>query len=115
MRRAGSPMFPYRAQRARNERQALRRWIISKLGGKCIRCGFSDWRALQFDHIDSKNKQERSSGDYGYLKKIVDSNAEGFQLLCANCNWIKRFEESEWSSPELNREVAQKMKVTSLN
>ena len=32
--------------------QTLRKKIFDSLGGVCIRCGFSDERALQVDHVE---------------------------------------------------------------
>jgi len=73
---------------------------INFLGGKCIRCGYLDVRALQIDHIDGgggklrKGKGIRSRTSY--YKDIVDGiDIEKYQLLCANCNWIKRYENRE--------------------
>ncbi len=69
----------------------------------CVRCGFSDKRALQFDHIH---------GDGHKLLKIMISSTarlryyivnpeitkKTIQVLCANCNWIKRAENKEYGS-----------------
>jgi len=73
---------------------------ITKLGGKCVRCGFSDHRALQFDHINGdgyadKTKDGRRLSGIALLKKILADKAGKYQLLCANCNWIKRWENEE--------------------
>jgi len=76
----------------------LRIRVINLLGGRCVRCGFSDWRALQVDHIHGGgNKQLKETGRYGYqrLMDILVSVASEFgeyQLLCANCNQIKRWD-----------------------
>ena len=78
----------------------MRDEAIDFLGGKCIQCGFSDKRALQFDHINGGGSKEYrdSASKSGYHRKKWKSviNGEGkFQLLCANCNWIKRYENGE--------------------
>ena len=77
-----------------------RRRIVELLGGKCCQCGFSDYRALQIDHINGKGYNERKSmGQREMYKKILDELESGvfsnYQLLCANCNWIKRHENNE--------------------
>jgi hypothetical protein len=77
---------------------AKRMEAFEKLGGECKRCGFSDWRALQIDHIEGGGSQhylKRNSG--GVLKDILSEQdcSSKYQLLCANCNWIKRFERKE--------------------
>jgi hypothetical protein len=65
--------------------------VRAKLGGKCKRCGFSDKRALQFDHIEGIGSK-RPTG-WAYFKDIQEGARAGkIQLLCANCNQIKRHE-----------------------
>ena len=70
----------------------LRQAVLVYLGGKCIRCDFSDYRALQVDHISGGGTQEfKLVGAYGIYRKVLNGTS-GYQLLCANCNWIKYFE-----------------------
>jgi len=83
-----------------NERERttlLRRRAIDKLGGKCTRCGFSDYRALQIDHVNGNGKDVgRDIRRNHVLYKLVLSDTTGkYQCLCANCNWIKRAERNE--------------------
>ena len=63
----------------------------------CVRCGFSDIRALSIDHINGKGTYHRiqlgGSNFYGWL--IKNNYPEGYQTLCMNCNWIKRYECNE--------------------
>jgi len=75
--------------------------LIEILGGKiCIKCGYNkDERALQIDHINGGGIKERKKG-YTYLthKKYVDNTdlaRKTLQILCANCNQIKKFENKE--------------------
>jgi len=69
------------------------------LGNKCVRCGFSDIRALQIDHINGGGKRELSSEGFtrrNYHKIVRESvlnKVNKYQLLCANCNWIRRHED----------------------
>lgn len=85
-------------------RQArFKKAIIDLLGGKCVKCGFTDCRALQIDHINGNSKDDprnvRRGGTIYYtevLKFLITNPFQTFyQLLCANCNWIKRAEENE--------------------
>lgn len=70
----------------------LREEIFNILGHACIRCGFSDKRALQFDHVNANgSKHRKQNGGIGIYRDILN-NPDKFQVLCANCNWIKRFE-----------------------
>jgi len=71
----------------------FRKRVLAKLGGKCCRCGFSDWRALQVDHVNGKGP---STYWETYLDIIEGGDCNGeYQCLCANCNWIKRYEKKE--------------------
>lgn len=89
----------YYLQLQRNYNRKNRMKIIEVLGGKCIKCGFSDWRALQIDHINGGGNREikkmGTTNYYKYMLKNIKENPNKFQLLCANCNWIKRYEKNE--------------------
>ena len=77
-------------------RPLLRLRALETLGNKCVRCGFSDPRALQIDHINGGGSKEmKSKGNYKIYRDIVLGNLNGYQALCANCNWIKRHENNE--------------------
>ena len=86
----------------------IRLRVILKLGDECTKCGFRDRRALQIDHIDGsgyrlnkryRNVFGRSGGSSQKIyRDILNGNVNNFQLLCANCNWIKRVEKQEWVS-----------------
>jgi hypothetical protein len=78
--------------------QRIRTQIIQKLGGVCVQCGFSDIRALQIDHILGGGNKELQNGKRGglmYYYKVLRDRTGLYQLLCANCNWIKRCEQKE--------------------
>jgi hypothetical protein len=65
------------------------------LGGKCVHCGFSDKRALQIDHINGGGSAEnRIYGPQRYVN-YLKNGCSGLQLLCANCNQIKKWESKE--------------------
>ena len=82
----------------RVSRPALRARALEALGGKCVVCGFDDSRALQIDHINGGgNKELATMGHKAIYRKIVAGGTEGYQLLCANHNWIKRAERGETS------------------
>lgn len=74
----------------RNKARELRQRVPDKLGRKCV-CGFSDERALQIDHVNNNGHLEKLSG-IRFLQKVLRDDKRQFQILCANCNWIKRSE-----------------------
>lgn len=79
-----------------------RRKIFALLGEKCAKCGFSDWRALHIDHKNGGGNEEyRKLGPYGVRRRVLKTPAD-YQLLCANCNSIKMFEnrETRWYPEE---------------
>jgi len=87
----------------RNEfRRLLREKAIKMLGNKCIRCGFSDIRALCFDHIHGGGTKEARC-KYIQARQIAhiivtrpkEEWQDKYQLLCANCNFIKKLENDE--------------------
>lgn len=73
--------------------------VIKLFGGKCQRCEFSDERALQIDHVNADPLPRKTGlrGGEKLYRAILAGKfpLEYFQLLCANCNAIKRFENGE--------------------
>lgn len=69
---------------------------IAAFGGKCQKCGFADPRALQFDHkITGEGTALAKHGTKPSYYRRLMANKHHIQLLCANCNWIKRYENGE--------------------
>jgi len=76
--------------------------IFKLLGFKCVKCKEKDWRVLQIDHINHGGTQARILRGYKMgnrlyreiLNQITGGN-KSYQLLCANCNWRKRYEYPE--------------------
>jgi len=80
----------------------LKQRVFSHYGGGesvCVRCGFSDVKALSIDHIDGNDRSEKRLHGGALYQWLVDSDfPDGFQTLCMNCQWIKRVEEKECST-----------------
>lgn len=56
--------------------------------------GLSDPRVLAIDHRNGGGGVQRRAGlKQAKLYRYVLSHVDEFQLLCHNCNWIKRLEE----------------------
>lgn len=86
----------------RKDGERWREHVMQLLGGAhCCRCGFSDMRALQIDHIHGDGRLELElGGRMLWLNRVwVRTHSEElqkrYQVLCANCNWIKRDENGE--------------------
>lgn len=75
----------------------LREQVFDLFGKRCVRCGFNDERALQLDHINGGGVREakRLGGPKGVWRNSLE-NPDKYQILCANCNWIKRRENKEY-------------------
>jgi hypothetical protein len=96
---------PQNPERMREYRIKLRKEIINLFGNKCCKCGFDDFRALQIDHVNGGGcRQSRElfgcshTGSVAYYKHILDSiksSSKDYQILCANCNTIKRYTNKE--------------------
>ena len=95
-------VYMSRKEYFREYRRRTRLKLLHFLGDECAHCGFSDLRALQVDHVSGGGNTERrvaaphSGGlNASGLWKLVRENPENYQLLCANCNWVKRVEKNE--------------------
>jgi len=98
MKRKVEGYFPFDGE----EQRTLREKAVAFLGGKCAnpKClvpnGCSDKRCLQVDHINGVWNEPRKVGCYLYEDILYNPESKKiYQLLCANCNWIKRAEKNE--------------------
>lgn len=89
--------------------------ILRLLGNKCynpydIEHGefLNDLRCLQIDHVNgngSQERQEHKNNRLAYYQFIIDkilTGSKDYQLLCSNCNQIKKL---------LNKEVNGKLRI----
>ena len=95
--------YPNNREKSKQIRRRRRVEVVTKLGGKCSNpaCqwlnadgsrGCTDARCLQVDHVLGGGNQERKQGLIGYklYKDVLTDETGKYQLLCANCNWIKK-------------------------
>jgi len=99
------------AEIARMKREAL----ITVLGGKCScsgagcwhtgECIIADRRCLQIDHINGDGADDRERlkavGVVNYYFSHLSEAYGKIQLLCANCNWVKRHQKGEYRNGKL--------------
>lgn len=64
----------------------------------CVVCGNKDFRVLEFDHINRKNKKYNISdmAGAGLGWKTILNEIKKCQVLCANCHRIKTYENKDW-------------------
>lgn len=83
----------------KQKRETIKQSVFNLLGNECIKCGNTDKRVLQLDHINgggSKWRKDGHTGDNHYKKLLELPNIkEEIQVLCSNCNWIKKRENKE--------------------
>jgi hypothetical protein len=84
-------VLSYTGQRQR----LLRQQVLTLLGGKCAECGFFDESVLQIDHVQGKRGIKEPTGPQMYAKILRNGDKQNYQLLCPNCNWIKRHTNAE--------------------
>jgi hypothetical protein len=70
--------------------------IIEKLGGKCSKCGNTDVRVLDLNHIDRRLKTRVKH--YSWTKRLGqwENDKENLELLCANCHRINTWEQMNY-------------------
>jgi len=84
-----------RRRRHREQNLHSRIQALVFLGGKCEHCGNRDMRVLQIDHINGNGTRENLRiHARGVVRRVLEYPTE-YQVLCANCNWIKRDERNE--------------------
>ena len=79
-------------------RKRIKEAVYALLGKHCARCGFDDAHALQIDHVKGNGKMDRGSQSRITFHRSILANPDAqkiYQILCANCNWIKRYENQE--------------------
>lgn len=66
--------------------------MLKVFGGKCFECGSNDKRLLNFDHINPRFKTGHRKNTRNEME--AKRHPERFQLLCANCHWLKTLKEA---------------------
>lgn len=85
----------------REEERRQRNVAVDHLGGCCVECGYgTDRRALQFDHVNGGGRAERDRGTRGraLYKAVMTDDVGRYQLLCSNCNVLKKISAKEFRS-----------------
>lgn len=76
-------------------RTKRRKIVMNHYGGaKCNCCGETTYEFLQIDHIQNDGNVQRKIDptQNSLVDYLIKHNfPSGFQILCANCNFVKRF------------------------
>ena len=87
--------FKNKNQRIRNRnKKFLKDYLLEH---PCVDCGFSDVRALEFDHVHGEKKKEvaRLATD-GVGLATLQKEIDKCEVRCANCHRIKTVENKEF-------------------
>lgn len=93
--------YKLNVKKLRKNGREIRLKLLRHLGDQCTACGYNDNElALQIDHIDGsggadKKRFKSTTTYYRYYLNHFDITKVRLQILCANCNIIKRFENRE--------------------
>lgn len=81
------------------QREYQRRWVanrrakyLSKLGGKCIRCGAAE--DLELDHANRDAKVDHRI--WSWAPARIEEELKKCQLLCVQCHVVKSIKESNY-------------------
>lgn len=113
-RREWRKLHPEAEERDKQRQREYRLRIMEIVGGKiCVKCGYDvDVRALQLDHINSGGCKEYKKqygrhmyGQYLFYLRNPELAKKTLQVLCANCNFIKRYENGELNHHSRNKRI----------
>jgi hypothetical protein len=77
-------------------RTALRQWLDDyKKTLRCERCGFADFRALEFHHPGTQDKDANVADMIrsGLSRKTIKREIDKCVVLCSNCHQIEHYVE----------------------
>lgn len=62
--------------------------LMKRLGGKCVKCGETDFRVLDINHKDRAKKEIPKKRNYSWSFRLKEweKNFKNLELLCANCH-----------------------------
>lgn len=84
----------YNRQWSRINNRLKRIELLNILGGKCKNCGFSNYDALEIDHIEPvlrRTTKDTSKAGVRLVQSLMNGKYDisAVQVLCANCHSIK--------------------------
>jgi|SRR5690606_12685108 len=96
---AASARAEYMREYMKNRYHNTRSKVVSRLGGKCSRCGTKSgpWH---FDHKDKRKKTMRASDLHSVNDQKFEEEMKNLQLLCEKCHREKTKESWDYSTPK---------------
>ena len=79
----------------RKTRERIRLAVLNALGGKCVRCGITDPRVLQINHLNGDGRKDKHNGFLNtnrIYKGITTGERKDLNVLCANCNILYEYD-----------------------
>lgn len=89
----------------KQQRDSYKNAVFALLGNRCNNpncrylnldgtLGCTDIRLLHLDHINGGGRKERQilQTQTAMWRKVLKDEGKGYRLLCANCNWLHRYE-----------------------
>ena len=85
--------------KARRAAWFYRSLAIENYGNVCSRCGYTDVRALQFNHLNGGGRKENRRS-YSFIRALATGpKRDDINLLCANCNCLYDYERGYRTGP----------------
>lgn len=81
----------YSLSKKPRKQQIKEKYIEWKKTLKCNRCGYDNYRALQFHHLKDKEYTIANMIRCGRNLDSIKQEAEKCEVLCANCHQIEHF------------------------
>lgn len=73
----------------KERKHRIKKEIITKLGGKCVCCGVSEWWNLTIDHIKPTRISKTGYNSDWWQKLYFMKDLSSYQCLCFGCNSSK--------------------------
>lgn len=80
------------ARNLAERKQQIRTQLQALLGGKCIDCGITNPRLLDFDHVDPLQKHFMISQSLNKPFQVLVEEVKKCELRCPNCHRLKTIE-----------------------
>jgi hypothetical protein len=95
----------YKKQQETRDRNSEMVWdLLSK--SKCVDCGISDARVLQYDHLPESDKKfsvSRACSGMTISWKRIQEEIDKCEVVCANCHQIRTAERGNFIRHRLHK------------